>query len=159
MHDLIQVSSTRGLVVKDEALTHEAMLVSLVLSRSEHWEYARTYLLTDVLHDLAVGTTGVDAGLSFEVGADDSVIVTFSAPPVLVPLWLFAPHNREHLGEYRVTITVVNFSVQFELRSLEPEEIAFNAAMAAFFRFFSLSELFVLDTVHAVISPFEYFTD
>ena len=84
-------------MVQDEALTHGADLMPLILRRNQDWKHARAELFADVLHGFTVWTTCIDRAFTLEVGAEDAVIRAISTPPVLVPVLFLSLHLLEQL--------------------------------------------------------------
>lgn len=108
--------------------------------------------MTDVFHDFAVGTTGINAGLASEVGPEDAIVGAFPSEPVFVILRLLSLHTFEDLRENGVPIAVVDLAFHLELRGLESVNTTFNATVTALVRFACFVKSCILNAIHAVVS-------
>lgn len=70
--DLLEISRSDSLMVKNEALSHITMLMLLVLSRNQNGKDTCAEFGADVVHGFTVGSAGIDAALSFEVCTEDT---------------------------------------------------------------------------------------
>lgn len=135
-------------MVEYEALAIVTVVMLLVLRRDEHGQDVRAQLLANVLHELAIGTTRIDARLANEVGSQDASIHGVTSPPIL-PLARIFGHSSERLREECVAIATIRLTLCRVLRCLKSIEIDLDAIVVASFRLTALSEILVLQTVEA----------
>ena len=128
--DKLKLGLRCGLVVQNEALAHEAVLVSLVLARDQYREHTGAELLGHVLHDFAVGAASIDTALSLEVGAEGALVHPILAEDLLPVLFVFLFEPAKQLCEHCVALTRVYLAIQGELRRLKARE--FNSDLFAF---------------------------